>query len=74
MTDYNEIIGDELRKRRLIARLTAYELALRIGVTRSLVNYWETNKRTISAQHLMDCLKAMDVDVDEFFKAVKDRV
>lgn len=74
MTDYNKAIGEELRERRLRARLTAYQLGTKIGVSRALVNFWETNKRTISAQQLFDALDALNVEPSDFFRSVRERV
>lgn len=60
----------EIRKERGI---TIQELADRAGVSKGLISQIENNRTVPSLMVLIDIIKSLDVDLNEFFKEISDR-
>jgi len=70
MTSYNEAIGKWLADRRESLGLQQSDVGERLGVTKSAVHYWETGKRTIKADTMLEYCKILDADPQELIRDV----
>jgi transcriptional regulator with XRE-family HTH domain len=62
--------GENLRRVRKAANLSARELAKRVGVTPPVVSKWETHKGLPEGPTLLKLAKALNVSIDELLAGV----
>jgi len=74
MKDYNRAIGEWLAKERKKQRISQRKMADMLGVSKSAIHYWETGKRTIYAQTMMDYCEALHADPNELMWDVTHKV
>ena len=72
MTDYNKKIGAYLAKERKAKKVSQQQLAERMGVTRTAIHYWETGKRTIYADQMLQYCEQLGIDPAELVKEVTE--
>lgn len=70
MKDYNKRIGAYLAKERKAKKISQQQLADRLGVTKTAIHYWETGKRTIYADQMLEYCEAVGADPQKLIKAV----
>lgn len=70
MKNYNAEIGTWLAKKREEKGLSQSDVAKRMNVTKSAVHYWETNKREIRADRMIEYCLVLDVSPQELVKDV----
>lgn len=68
--NYNDAIGAWLMKERLKQGLSLQDVADRLGVTKSAVYYWETGKRTIYADNMLNYCNVLGVDPADLIQDV----
>lgn len=61
MANYNKQIGEWLHQQRINKGYSQQQIADLIGVSRSIVSYWEKGKRTIFANDLIEYCKVLKV-------------
>lgn len=61
-----ETLGQRIRLLRKQARLTQQEVAEKLGVSRSAVAHWETNREGSVREHLPHLAELLDVPVEVF--------
>ncbi|MBV9997220.1 MAG: helix-turn-helix transcriptional regulator [Caulobacteraceae bacterium] len=66
-------IGNRLRRRRMLLRLTQRQLAVAIGVRFQQIQKYEFGSNKISASRLWLIAKALDVPVGYFFEGLESR-
>lgn len=67
---FNIELGIELRRQREKAGFTQQQIADKLGVTKVAVHQWESGKRNMYAQTLIDYCKILGVTVDEVLERV----
>lgn len=67
---FNRELGSNLRNKREKAGLTQQQVADKLGVTKVAVHQWESGKRNMYAQTLIDYCKILGVTLDEIFEGV----
>lgn len=72
MKNYKEMIGRVMRQQRELHKLSTQGMADRMGVDKSCIARWETGKRNISVESLIDYLNAINMDLYEFMDLVKE--
>lgn len=70
MKNYNAEIGTWLARKREEKGLSQSDVAKRMNVTKSAVHYWETNKREIRADRMIEYCLVLDVSPQELVKDV----
>lgn len=70
MKNYNNKIGSYLAKERKSKRITQQAIADKLGVTRTAVHYWETGKRVIYADQMLNYCNELGVDPSDLVKEV----
>lgn len=70
MKNYNTDIGNWLASERIKKGLSQQYVADKLGMTRTAVHYWETGKREISAQNMLDYCNAINADPVRLIKDV----
>lgn len=70
MKNYNEKIGAYLAKERKAKKISQQQLADRLGVSKTAVHYWETGKRTIFADQMLNYCEELGIDPQELVKSV----
>jgi transcriptional regulator with XRE-family HTH domain len=69
--DVRRMVGSNVRRLRLAAKITQAELADRVGVDRSYVSGLEQGQRNPTVVSLWHVAKALDVPVRSFFEDMK---
>lgn len=64
--NFDKQLGAWLKEKRTEKNLSLQAVADRIGVTRSAVHCWETGKRQLYAQTLLDLCDVLGANLDEF--------
>lgn len=62
MDNMNAKIGSVLRKHRKQKRMSMQEVADRLHVTKTAVHYWESGKRSIYADQMLDFCDVIGLD------------
>lgn len=70
MKNYNAKIGAYLAKERRAKKISQQQLADRLGVSKTAVHYWETGKRTIYADQMLEYCDQLGIDPQELIKSV----
>ena len=70
MKNYNKKIGAYLAKQRRAKKITQTQLAEKLGVTKTAVSYWETGKRTIYADQMLDYCEVLNIDPQDLVREV----
>lgn len=73
MKNYNKKIGAYLAKERRAKKVSQQQLADRMGVTKTAVHYWETGKRTIYADQMLEYCDQLGIDPQDLVKSVLDQ-
>jgi len=69
--DVRHMVGDNVRRLRLAAKLTQAELADRVGVDRAYVSGLEQGQRNPTVVSLWHIASALSVPVRSFFEELK---
>ncbi len=72
MTNYNQKIGAYLAKERKAKKISQTQLAQRLGVSKTAVHYWETGKRTIYADQMIEYCLEIGIDPQKLVEAVTE--
>lgn len=72
MKNYNKKIGAYLAKQRRAKKVSQQQLADRLGVTKAAVSYWETGKRTIYADQMLQYCYQLGIDPTELVRYVTE--
>lgn len=72
MKNYNKKIGAYLAKQRRAKKVSQQRLADRLGVTKTAVSYWETGKRTIYADQMLQYCDQLGIDPTELVRYVTE--
>lgn len=64
-------LGAVMREEREKARVTQPEMARKLGVTKQLISFWESGRRTVSARHLVMYCHALGLTVDSVLARVE---
>lgn len=70
MKNYNKKIGAYLAKERRAKKISQQQLADRLGVSKTAVHYWETGKRTIFADQMLEYCEQVGIDPQDLIKSV----
>ena len=70
MKNYNQKIGAYLAKQRRAKKITQKQLAEKMGVTKTAVSYWETGKRTIYAEQMLEYCDTIGIDAGDLVASV----
>lgn len=70
MKNYNQKIGSYLAKQRRAKKITQKQLAEKMGVTKTAVSYWETGKRTIYAEQMLEYCDTIGIDASDLVASV----
>lgn len=70
MKNYNSDIGAWLAEQRQKKGLSQQDVADKLGMTRTAVHYWESGKRVISAENMIDYCLAINADPAECVAAI----
>jgi transcriptional regulator with XRE-family HTH domain len=72
MNDYNlnKAIGQWLADHRKQKDLSQQQVADRLGVTKTAVHYWETGKRMIFAETMIDYCKILNLDPQDLVRDI----
>lgn len=70
MKNYNAKIGAYLAKERKAKKISQQQLADRLGVSKTAVHYWETGKRTIFADQMLEYCETIGIDPQDLIKSV----
>jgi transcriptional regulator with XRE-family HTH domain len=71
--DPQALIAEELRRRRLRARMSRQMLAARAGLDARRVAQFETGEAELDAPTLWRLCRALGIEVDDFFEPISDR-
>ena len=66
--EFNIRLGKTLREERKRIGYSIYDVAERIGVSKSTVSYWENGERTMSALYLKMYCDVLNIGLDDFVK------
>ena len=72
MANYNQKIGAYLAKERKAKKISQTQLAQRLGVSKTAVHYWETGKRTIYADQMIEYCLEICIDPQKLVEAVTE--
>lgn len=64
--------GAEIRRRREALDLSRSDLAERVGVTRTMVGFWESGKNAPSAEAQARLVRVLDLDVAAIYRAIDE--
>jgi transcriptional regulator with XRE-family HTH domain len=67
---FNKALGNNLRTYREKTGMTQQEVADKLGVTKVAVHQWESGKRSMYAQTLIDYCNVIGVSLDVIFEGV----
>ena len=70
MKNYNKKIGAYLAKERRAKKISQQQLADRLGVSKTAVHYWETGKRTIYADQMLEYCETIGIDPQDLIRSV----
>lgn len=70
MKNYNSKIGAYLAKERKAKKFSQQQIAERMDVTKTAVSYWETGKRVINAEQMINYCEVLGVDPQDLVKEV----
>lgn len=70
MKNYNKKIGAYLAKERRAKKISQQQLADRLGVSKTAVHYWETGKRTIFADQMLEYCEQVGIDPQDLIRSV----
>lgn len=70
MDELNAKIGAVLRKYRKQRKMSMQEVADKLNVTKTAVHYWESGKRSIYADQMLDYCDVIDLDPQQIIKEV----
>lgn len=70
MDELNAKIGDVLRKYRKQRKMSMQEVADKLNVTKTAVHYWESGKRSIYADQMLDYCDVIGLDPQQIIKEV----
>ena len=68
--NYNSAIGAWLMNERIKRELSLQDVADRLGVSKSAIHYWETGKRTIYAENMINYCNALGVDPSDLIRDI----
>lgn len=68
--DVRHMVGENLKRLRLVAEISQAELAARLGVDRAYISGLEKGARNPTVLTLWHISKALDVDMRSFFDPV----
>lgn len=68
--EFNIRLGNALREERKKIGYSIYDVANRIGVSKSTVSYWENGERTMSALYLKMYCDVLNISLDDFVRKV----
>ncbi len=63
------IVGSNIRKIRILQKMSQNQLAYEAGVTREFVNKVETGKYNISLKNLEKIAQILEINITELFKS-----
>jgi transcriptional regulator with XRE-family HTH domain len=66
----NRYIGERIRRRRAVLKLTPGELGRRLGVTSKTVQQYEAGRRSVDAVRLWRISRALRIDVEYLIRAL----
>src|SRR5258708_29237911 len=66
-------ISNRIKERRREKNITVQELAVRANVSKGLISQIENSRTIPSLIVLIDIIKALDVDLNEFFKDIRTK-
>jgi transcriptional regulator with XRE-family HTH domain len=66
-------ISNRIKERRREKNITVQELASRVNVSKGLISQVENSRTIPSLMVLIDIIKALDIDLNEFFKDIRSR-
>jgi len=66
-------ISNRIKERRREQNITVQELASRVNVSKGLISQVENSRTIPSLIVLIDIIKALDIDLNEFFKDIRSR-
>lgn len=70
MANYNQRIGAYLAKERKAKKVTQQQVADRLGVTKAAVSNWETGKRTIYAEQMLEYCLELGIDPQKLVEEI----
>ena len=70
MKNYNKDVGEWLRKHREMKHMTQSQIAGRLGVTKTAVHYWESGKRMIFADTMINYCHILDIDPQDLVRDI----
>lgn len=65
MTNYNKMISEWIKEKRIQKGWKQEQLGQKVGVTKTAVSYWESGKRSVSAEMFISICKALNADPQE---------
>jgi transcriptional regulator with XRE-family HTH domain len=71
--DLQAMIAEELRRRRIGARMSRQMLAARAGLEARRIADYETGEAELEAPTLWRLCRALEIEVDDFFEPISDR-
>jgi transcriptional regulator with XRE-family HTH domain len=71
--DVRRMVGDNVKRQRIAAKITQAELANRVGVDRAYISGLEQGQRNITVISLWRVAEALDVPIKLFFEPRKSR-
>ncbi|HVW95528.1 MAG TPA: XRE family transcriptional regulator [Mucilaginibacter sp.] len=66
-------ISNRIKERRREKNITVQELALRANVSKGLISQIENSRTIPSLMVLIDIIKALEIDLNEFFKDIRSK-
>lgn len=61
------MLGENIKKFRLENGWTKVQLAEKVGVTATAINFWETNQRIPSCMYVMPLVRAFQIRLEDLF-------
>lgn len=71
-SNYDVLIGEEMRIQRILHKMTLKEMASHLGCSYNTVAYYEKGKIPITVQTLIKYCEALNVDYIELLKKVSN--
>lgn len=65
MANYNSMISEWIKEKRIEKGWKQEQLGEKVGVTKTAVSYWESGKRSVSAEMFVSICKALDANPQE---------
>ena len=66
-------ISNRIKERRREKNITVQELALRANVSKGLISQIENSRTIPSLLVLIEIIKALEIDLNEFFKDIRSK-